>query len=983
MLRARSLPFQLAVAMGSTLLALALSLRFPGIFQSTPFLLFFGAIVVSVWFGGLIPGLVSTALSVILTDYFLLPPLPNFEFTVADLVRLALFTGVALLINTLYVSRARGQEQVQGRLAIVERLSAFSASLIQHRPEAELYPLALAALDDLTGADASALLLFDSSGALNIASAHNLPTPLSAQLPSCPWPTDTRDAAPVSLPDLSASLSPHGAAVLAASPSPRPQPSLADPTLAAHAAAARDAGFRSLAIIPLLGESRLLGQFVLYYRTPHSLPAEQLQSARTVAAQLTLARQRNAADTALHTSESRYRLILQYASDAIAVSDPNGIVTEANQAYYDLYKLTPDQVIGRPFSIIFPPERRAEADAGYLRTFTSPQHADRIESLVMRGDGSIRTVEAAYTFVQENGVRTAMISLIHDITERRRSVQALQVSEERFRLALSSSAINVFNQDLDLHYTWLYRPRPGLPVEALGKTDAELMPPEDAVPLLALKREVLATNTSRRAQIRQRYDDADHYFELFLEPLYDVVGALSGLAGVEVEITDRVRAEQEREQLLRARDEAIALEHSARSVAEDAEARGALVGEFSRTLALSLDYFTTLHDITHRLVPRVADWCLIDLVDPEGVLQLAEILHPDTAAARAVHELFSIHRLPPGAPFGAPHVLRTGLPDFIPELTPEHLAVLAPTPAALDLLRRAGAHSLVVVPLPARASILGAITLVRANPAHPFTPADAELAAELARRAATAIDNARLYQHAQTAIRLRDEFLAVASHELKSPLTSMLGYSEMLNTRSARANFTEQDERSLRVMTEQTSRLSRMVDTLLDIARIEEGQLAIEHLPVDLNRLVSDLVAGLQPSFKRHTFELRLGGEPLIISGDALRLQQVFQNLIQNAVTYSPRGGSIALELVRADQSARFTLRDQGIGIPRTALARIFNRFYRASNTRPWQIQGMGIGLFIVREIITRHGGTISVESEEGSGTTFTILLPLSLLSAP
>jgi signal transduction histidine kinase len=174
-----------------------------------------------------------------------------------------------------------------------------------------------------------------------------------------------------------------------------------------------------------------------------------------------------------------------------------------------------------------------------------------------------------------------------------------------------------------------------------------------------------------------------------------------------------------------------------------------------------------------------------------------------------------------------------------------------------------------------------------------------------------------------------------------------------------------------------------MVLSLLDLSRIETGQLSIEHGQVDLAALARRLGEEVQPTLERHTLQLDVPAGPVWIEGDALRLEQVLQNLLQNAVKYSPEGGMITLRVEARDQEARLSVTDEGIGIPSVVLPHLFHRFYRAPNADAHQISGIGLGLYVVKEIITLHGGHIDVTSTEGRGSTFTARLPLAAVLAP
>lgn len=230
---------------------------------------------------------------------------------------------------------------------------------------------------------------------------------------------------------------------------------------------------------------------------------------------------------------------------------------------------------------------------------------------------------------------------------------------------------------------------------------------------------------------------------------------------------------------------------------------------------------------------------------------------------------------------------------------------------------------------------------------------------------------------AENAVRLREQFLVIASHELKTPLTALIGYAQIFQKRAQRTgNFTDRDIQSLERILKQAERLDRMMNALLDISRIEHGRLRLENGPVDLNSLTYRIIDEIQTLSSRHSFDVQGSPEPLWILGDTLRLEQVLYNLLGNAMRYSPQGGVITTSITTQNETVRVEIRDEGIGVPAHDLPHLFERFYRASNVNTNNISGVGIGLYVVAEIIKQHGGTVTVESEEQRGSIFTICLP-------
>ncbi|HEX9440151.1 MAG TPA: ATP-binding protein, partial [Roseiflexaceae bacterium] len=419
----------------------------------------------------------------------------------------------------------------------------------------------------------------------------------------------------------------------------------------------------------------------------------------------------------------------------------------------------------------------------------------------------------------------------------------------------------------------------------------------------------------------------------------------------------------------------VTIDISERKRIEDAQR---FLAEASNVLAASLDYETTLERVTGLAVPDLADWCAVHILEEDGAIRRLAVAHVDPTKAARVLERPARYPVDPNAQYIVPKVLRTGRSEMYSEVPDALLVEAARDAEHLNTLRLLGFKSYICVPLLAHGRTLGAITFVVAESGRRYDADDLALAEELARRVAVAIENARLYREAQDAVRVREVFLSVASHELKTPLTTLLGNAQLFQRRASREkSLNERDSRSLSLIVEQASRLNRMIEALLDLSRIETGQLSIERAPVDLGTLARRMLDEAQPALDEHTITYHPPGEPLIIVGDELRLEQVIQNLIQNAIKYSPSGGRIDVEVARRGDRACVAVTDQGIGIPPAALPRLFSRFYRASNVNPQQFTGMGVGLYVVKEIVNLHGGEVEVTSQEGEGSTFTICLPL------
>ncbi|MFY2563468.1 sensor histidine kinase [Corallococcus terminator] len=232
-----------------------------------------------------------------------------------------------------------------------------------------------------------------------------------------------------------------------------------------------------------------------------------------------------------------------------------------------------------------------------------------------------------------------------------------------------------------------------------------------------------------------------------------------------------------------------------------------------------------------------------------------------------------------------------------------------------------------------------------------------------------------LLKEAQEAISVRDDFLSIAAHELKTPLTPLKLHLQMMKQQAAAGHAPKPHHVDKALA--QVTRLSVLIHDLLDATRIEAGRLELRREPVELQSLAREVLAEVRPLGHQHTLEYEAPPEPLVVKGDRGRLAQVLTNLLENAFKYSPSGGVVRLTLERDGTQARISVKDTGIGIPEDQRQHLFQRFFRARNAPISGFGGLGLGLYICRDIVERHGGHIQVDTEVGQGSTFHVTLPL------
>jgi len=410
----------------------------------------------------------------------------------------------------------------------------------------------------------------------------------------------------------------------------------------------------------------------------------------------------------------------------------------------------------------------------------------------------------------------------------------------------------------------------------------------------------------------------------------------------------------------------------------DAERRNRLLSEASKALS-SFDHASSMRRFAGIALPDLGDFCFFDLLDEDGRIRRVAWEHVDPAAKK---EFDDILELTPDLAFeGHPVVvaLRTREPVFIPEITDDYAQRAAISERHLAFIRRFGSRSVIAVPILFGDRCLGALTFVYAQSGRHHTAGDLQTAIELAERAAIAINNAMLYRELNDAVRARDEFLSIASHELNTPLTTLKLQLEMRLRRLAANDFARFTPESLTRMLladrRQVDRVSHLIEDMLDISRISAGQLRLQRESFDLAELVREVVDRLAENIAEMGGDFGVALEPPIVGEwDRFRIDQAITNLVTNALKYGEKRPIVVTAAVRGNE-ALLEVEDHGIGISREDLPRIFQRFERAIGAST--VSGLGLGLYICKHIVEAHGGRIGVESEAGKGSRFSVLLPL------
>jgi signal transduction histidine kinase len=400
----------------------------------------------------------------------------------------------------------------------------------------------------------------------------------------------------------------------------------------------------------------------------------------------------------------------------------------------------------------------------------------------------------------------------------------------------------------------------------------------------------------------------------------------------------------------------------------------ALLARAGEVLGGSLDLQELLDRVARLAVPELADWSAVYYSEDGKSLRVAALAHEDPELVERGFESDRLFPLDPSAPSGPAWAWRNCEPRLVPDVTEARLAALARSPEHLRRMLSLGLRSVIHVPLVGRTGRLGVMSLGTTRDRPRFSSEDLDVSQELARRAALALENARLFQEAQQAVLLRDEFLAVAAHELRTPLTTLglqLGTLVQRARRETSSDLVERLERGLR----QVRRLGTLVETLLDVSRLSTGVLPLSLEPVDLGELVGEVLERFEAEAQAVGCTLRPElGTGIVSQWDRLRVEQAVSSLLSNALKFGSRQ-PVEVRVASDGKVARLVVEDRGIGIPTEQLERIFERFGRAVSSRSYG--GLGLGLYLARRAAEAHGGRVWAEQRPGGGARFILELPL------
>jgi PAS domain S-box-containing protein len=651
------------------------------------------------------------------------------------------------------------------------------------------------------------------------------------------------------------------------------------------------------------------------------------------------------------SNDERFRLLVEGVEDnAIFMLDPEGRVASWNTGAERIKGWKEKEVLGQPLTLFYTPEDvAAGVPQRCLQTAATQGHC-RMEGPRVRKDGSRFWADVVLTALHdEHGVLRGFSKVTQDISKHKRSEQALRETTQRLQAILETAVDGIITidehgdiQSINPATTRIFG---YAPEELLGRDISILMPEPYRSEHDGYMSHYLHTGERKvigigREVQGQRKDGSIFPLELSVSETLLPQGRL--FTGLVRDIT-------------------------ARKSAMEAQA---LFVEVGTLLSQSLDLPTTLRRLASLAVSRLADYCLVDLLGEDGQLHRLEVAAREPAKRDLIHRLMPFPP-PRGSQSPVAHALERGEAVAVPEYLPEMLEAISQNAEHRTILEALAPRSSILVPLMARGRKLGVINFTWAHSRAASLDADLEVAKGVADRAAVAIDNARLYQQAQEAIRVREDVVAIVSHDLRNPLNAI---SLSATTLLKREDVDERTTKAISRIYAAADRASRMIGELLDFTQARVGGIPVNRRPLNFHEHVHRVVEEVRLAHPERHIDFHSSGEG---GGewDEGRLAQVVTNLVGNALQHGPEDMPVTVSTRGEDVNVLLEVHNHGPPIPAEVRPTLFEPYRQGPEARAAR-GSLGLGLYITQQIVLGHGGTLEVRSSAQEGTTFTVRLP-------
>ncbi|WP_342646961.1 PAS domain S-box protein [Mucilaginibacter sp. CSA2-8R] len=639
--------------------------------------------------------------------------------------------------------------------------------------------------------------------------------------------------------------------------------------------------------------------------------------------------------------------IVNNSSDAIISKTLDGIITSWNNAAHNLFGYTAEEAIGRHISILIPEARLHEEDT-IIGSISQGKKIDHFETVRVTKGGKAVTISLSVSPVTDRyGKIIGASKIVRDITERNQAEERqamlaaiVDTSDDTILSKTLQGVITSWNKAAEKMFGYTAE-------EAIGKHISMLIPTsrlqeEDYI----ISNIGQGNKVDHFETVRLTKEGKEIPISLSVSPVMNSDGRVIGASKIARDIS----LQKATEQALKSHTHRLEIINSVTKIISEGldlqkilqkvtdvttELTGAEFGAF---------FYNTINESGDALMLYTLSGAPKEAFEQLGMPRNTVLFHPTFSG----HGIVRVDDITLDARYGQNHP-HNGMPKG-------HLPV----------------KSYMAVPVVSRlGSVIGSLFFGHSEVGR-FTAEHEALVMPIAAQAAIGIDNAKLFEEVKILNDKKDEFIGLASHELKTPLTSIIGYLQILNRQI-------KDEHTKKFMIktlQQVKKLSGLVSDLLDVSKIEAGKLQLTKDNFDICQVVDDAIELIQHSNKTHTISFHPNIDNLQIYGDPQRIEQVIINLLTNAIKYSPQDNRVEVGINHTANEVQISVKDFGMGIPAEKLQHVFSRFYRVEDLNP-NISGLGIGLYISHEIVSRHNGKLWVDSTLGQGSTFWLSLPV------